>query len=179
MRLGVRLLFLLGLARFLPAILAADLEIRVQDSQNGAIANASVVVFDGKSRAQSLSGATDATGLVRFPGQSLSFPAKIRVAATGFETLEQTVAVETPDPVDIHLRPAMVHTTVDVVVTDAPNLTDSSERTALEIARTGACTVYDALDRLLPSAPIHVDAWLLLHGPASTHPQRAARSVPL
>jgi hypothetical protein len=154
MRLLGGFLFLLALGAPAPAILASDLRIQVLDSRDGVIGGASVVVFDGTSSSPQLSGVTDSTGRAVFADDSLSFPAKIRVAATGFETSERTVPEETPELVNVRLQPAIVHTTVDVVVTDAPNLGGSSERTALEIARTGARTVYDAVDQLLPSAYI-------------------------
>lgn len=77
----------------------------------------------------------------------------VRVSAPGFSS--RTVsAPKTGETVRVVLHPAPLVTAIDVVVKDAIAAEDASIRTstALEIERTGARTVFDAIDRLLPSA---------------------------
>jgi len=54
----------------------------------------------------------------------------------------------------LRLHPATIHTTVDVVVRDSPALGThlTSVGSALEIERSGARTVFDAVEKLVPSA---------------------------
>lgn len=77
----------------------------------------------------------------------------VRVSAPGFSS--RTVsAPKGGETVHVVLHPAPLVTAIDVVVKDAAVAEDASVRTstALEIERTGARTVFDAIDRLLPSA---------------------------
>jgi outer membrane cobalamin receptor len=154
MRLSRPFQFLVVLAACSCVILGEDLRIQVLDSRNGAVPGASVAVFDGTARSARVSGTSDVTGCLVVPGGTVTLPATVRVTATGFEPAETAVPGETSEPVIMRLRPAVIHTTVDVVVTDVTELRDSSERASFEIARTGARTVYDALDQLFPSAYI-------------------------
>jgi iron complex outermembrane receptor protein len=93
------------------------------------------------------SGSVIPTAVIEASGGSL------RISAPGFSS--RTVsAPKDGSTVRVVLYPAPLVTAVDVVVrdgasADASNVTTS---TALEIERTGARTVFDAIDRLLPSA---------------------------
>lgn len=78
----------------------------------------------------------------------------IRVTAPGFAS--RTVAAPRDGGVvRVTLYPSPLETVIDVIVRDSSAALDEgrvSSSTALEIERTGARTVFDAIDRLLPSA---------------------------
>jgi outer membrane receptor protein involved in Fe transport len=75
-------------------------------------------------------------------------PAEVRVQAEGFEPLIRSVE---GGPVVLRLEPAMVRTSVSVVVRDEAALPKPAGP-ALEIDRTAARTVLDGVDRLAPAA---------------------------
>ena len=77
---------------------------------------------------------------------------EIQVTAPGFDSLRQKVETNTPGGIRLQLVPAALHTTIDVVVHDAPAAETTVEQTALEIERGNARTVFDAVENLVPSA---------------------------
>ncbi len=81
----------------------------------------------------------------------LAPPLSIRVAAEGFEPASEAIRTAGGGTRVIRLRPAILRTSVDVVVRDEPDPMAPAE-TRLEIERTGARTVLDAVDRLVPGA---------------------------
>jgi len=125
---------------------AEQLKIRVVDSQDAVIVGAKVEIRDTKGL---ISDRTDKRGeLVA----SAELPASISATAPGFGTTG--LAIETPSPhwLIVRLEPAVLNTTIEILVRDEGGLTGTRERTALEIERIGARTVYDAIDRLVPGA---------------------------
>lgn len=128
---------------------AASLDIRILNTQGAAIAGARVEVQTLGPAKKLYSAATDEQGSVTFAADP---PVEVRVTAPGFELLKQRLDSQSTEPVRLTLRPATVHTAVEVVVRDVPGLEVTTERTALEIDRSGARTVYDAIDKLVPSA---------------------------
>jgi outer membrane receptor protein involved in Fe transport len=141
------MLFLLLLfnLKSVPAV-SSQLKIRVVDSQEAVIVGAAVEV---RGKDNSFSGQTDEKGEV---ATMVDLPATIRVSAIGFSDFDRRLEVLPSDWLVIRLRPAVVHTTIEVVVRDEDELTQTHERTALEIEREGARTVYDAVDKLVPGA---------------------------
>ena len=80
------------------------------------------------------------------------FGRTLRVSAPGFAPRTVTLA-EGEQSVRVTLEPAPVVTSIDVVVRQAPlESGTAATSTTLEIERTGARTVFDAIDRLVPSA---------------------------
>ena len=91
---------------------------------------------------------SDAEGLAAF---DLALPAEIRVTAPGFEPASAAIRTAGATGQLVRLRTAILRTSVDVVVRDEPDPMPSAE-TSLAAERTGARTVLDAVDRLVPGA---------------------------
>jgi len=143
-----KLLFWVLLAGLGGSLRAADLAVQVVDLQGAAIPGVAIEV-----RGLSVSKAvetvtTDAAGRASI---SVMLPVEVRVSATGFDPLVQRIEGGKAGDITLWLRPATLHTSVDVVVRDVPG-TEPSVSSALEIDKSGARTVYDAVDRLVPSA---------------------------
>jgi outer membrane cobalamin receptor len=125
---------------------AEEIRIRVVDPQEAVIVGATV---DLRSRGKHLSKETDQYGELVVQAE---LPLDIRVAAAGFDGSDLRLETYSGGDLAIRLRPATVHTTIEVVVRDEGAATGTSERTALEIDRRGARTVFDAVDKLVPGA---------------------------
>jgi len=130
---------------------AADLILCVVDPQGGTIAAATVEIRTLHGGKRPITVTTDADGSARVRFES---PAEIRVTATGFDPLVQTQEKSPQGAITLRLRPATIHTTVDVVVRETPALGThlTSVGSALEIDQAGARTVFDAVEKLVPSA---------------------------
>lgn len=76
-------------------------------------------------------------------------PAAVRVTAAGFEPLLATVEA---GPAELRLRPAIMRSSVEVVVREEASPAGPSVGAALEIERSGARTVFDAVETLVPGA---------------------------
>lgn len=125
---------------------AEEIRIRVVDPQEAVIVGAAVAI---RSQGNLISKQTNERGeLVA----QVEMPVDIRVTAAGFDPSDLKVKVAPDRDVTVRLRPATVHTTVEVVVRDEGAATGTTERTALEIDRGGARTVFDAVDKLIPGA---------------------------
>jgi outer membrane cobalamin receptor len=142
----LRLLALL--APGLPATAQSSrLQIRVVDSQGGSIPQATVQVQCADSPIITLS-TNDAgdTSLTCAP------PARVSAVAAGFGPVHRNVASwDDGPPLEVTLEPAMVRNSVDVVVSDGGTVPVASSD-MLEIEATGARTVFDAVEHLLPGA---------------------------
>jgi outer membrane cobalamin receptor len=121
----------------------------VVDSQDAAVPGATLEVRTLGTSPQVSSGVTDQHGMLAV---KMNLPVEVQVTAPGFEPLRRRVASPTAGGVRLQLTPASLHTTIDVVVRDAPATVITVEQTALEIDRGGARTVFDAVEKLLPSA---------------------------
>jgi outer membrane cobalamin receptor len=126
--------------------LAEQLKIRVVDSQEAVIVGAMVEI---RSRKSVISIQTDQRGELI---ASAELPARIHATATGFGASDLVLETLPMDRLVIRLKPAVLNTTIEVIVRDESELRQTSERTALEIERGGARTVYDAVDKLVPGA---------------------------
>ncbi len=147
-------LVILFLASSSASAFAEQLKLRVVDSQEAVIVGAGVEI---RGRQKSISTRTDERGeLVVTTG----LPADIHVTATGFGTSDLVVGTHTPEWIVIQMKPAVINTTIEVFIRDEGDLSQTRERTALEIERRGARTVYDAIDRLVPGAYVTRRAYM-------------------
>ena len=126
-----------------------EITFRVVDSQGAGVPGATLEVRTLGVPPHLSSGVTNAQGMWAV---KMDLPVEVGVAAPGFEPLHAKVENLTADAVVLSLTPATLHTTIDVVVHDSPAATATVEQTALEIDRTGARTVFDAVEKLVPSA---------------------------
>ena len=92
---------------------------------------------------------TDEAGVATM---SLTPPAAIRASAEGFEAATLPIRGASSGPLTIRLTPAIVATSIEVIVSEPLAVETATVSTALEIDRGGARTVFDAVDKLVPSA---------------------------
>ncbi len=146
------------LRTFLPIVLlvssslaahAEKITFRVVDSQNAAIPRATIEIRSINRNPTAFSGTTNAQGILTVKAH---LPVEVHVAAPGFESLRQKVEKNLPGGIRLRLLPAALHTTIDVIVHSAPGPDTTVEQTALEINRSGARTVFGAVEKLIPSA---------------------------
>ncbi|MCL6545274.1 MAG: TonB-dependent receptor [Bryobacteraceae bacterium] len=127
---------------------AEIIQIRVQDPHGLGIPGAEVEVRDPASGKVLLLARTGEGGSVALP---VTLPVRLRAAAAGFASETVDVRGLVDGGTTIRLKPAIVQTSVEVVVS-APALSQTEMvSTALEIDRAGARTVFDAMDRVVPS----------------------------
>jgi outer membrane receptor protein involved in Fe transport len=136
---------LLGLLWASAALAGQSLTLRILDPHGLPVAGATVMVRD-KHGARTVASGED--GAVA----GLEWPAEIRVTAPGFEPLVQRIESGPSGTLEVRLRPAILRTSVDVVVREEGEPLGPQVGTALEIERSGARTVLDAVDRLVPGA---------------------------
>lgn len=132
----------------------ADYELRVLDGGGAAVPRATVEIVgraEGAGDGAFSPLTTDAEGRARL---SLEPPAAVRVRAAGFEPLTRRVGADSGPELELRLVPAILSTTVEVTVREDAVLEGTVSSSALEIDRSGARTVYDAIDRLIPSAHV-------------------------
>ena len=126
---------------------AADLRLQVLDT-SGAAVPAAVVTLSCQDRpAARISLRTTSDGIAE---SACGQPAEVRVVAPGFEPVSRNIRSAESGTVVLRLVPALVHTTIDVVVRDAADAPITGS--ALEIDRSGARTVFDAVEKLVPAA---------------------------
>lgn len=99
---------------------------------------------------------------------SVQLPVTVQVKAPGFEPLNQKIDEASTGQVILHLMPAILHTSIEVMVKEEPAFTGSFEGSALAIDRSGARTVYDAVDKLIPGAYVP-SRGVLGHGVGSSN----------
>jgi iron complex outermembrane receptor protein len=120
-------------------------ELRILDPHGLPVAGALVEIRGAQGSRMARSAAD---GLV----SRIEAPAEIRVTAAGFETLATRIEARAAGTVELRLRPAILRTSVDVVVRDEGPAAGAAVGSALEIERSGARTVFDAVERLVPGA---------------------------
>ncbi|NWG14136.1 MAG: TonB-dependent receptor [Acidobacteria bacterium] len=128
---------------------AGDLSLRFLGPSESPVSGATVEFRLGAATRQPPSAVTDSDGRVKV---SVPLPVTVRAQAPGFETLVLKISKTDGGEVVLHMVPAVFHTSVEVMVKEDPASESSVERSALLIDRSGARTVYDAVDRLIPSA---------------------------
>jgi outer membrane cobalamin receptor len=92
---------------------------------------------------------SDQTGMAEV---SLAVPAVVRVAAEGFQPAVLDIRALPSGTITARLTPAVVETSVQVIVSEPVSTETATVGTALEIDRGGARTVFDAVDQLVPGA---------------------------
>jgi len=127
---------------------AANLELRVLDPHQAVIAGAVIEVRRAADK-HTVQLTADEAGRATV---EVELPAELRVSAPGFDPLVQRLEPGTSGEVSIRLRPATIHTRVDVIVRETPSEGPTTVGSALEIERGGARTVLDAVEQLVPSA---------------------------
>jgi iron complex outermembrane receptor protein len=137
--------FLLWLAAGAPLV-AEPMRLQVVDAHTAPVPGAAVEVREIGGQRRVWRQATNIHGIVEAP---LVPPVLVRVQAPGFETFEGRFEAAPVEPV--RLAPAPVRTSIDVVVRDAPLLAPVAG-TAMEIESSGARTVFDAVEKLVPGA---------------------------
>ncbi len=128
---------------------ADEITLRVVDSQDAAVPGAAIEVRSLGLPRTVISGVASQEGILRV---KVDLPAEVQVTAPGFDPLRQKVERAPLEGVRLPMTPAALHTTIDVVVRDIVAPASTVEQTALEIDRTGARTVFDAVEQLVPTA---------------------------
>ena len=145
----LRTFSLLVLLAFSPLARAEEVTFRVVDSQNAAVPGAAIEIRGVHASPKVVSGVADSQGVLKL---NVDLPFEIQVVAPGFESLRQKVEGNTLGGVRVQLVPAVLHTSINVVVRDTPGPETTVEQTALDIDRGGARTVFDAVENLVPGA---------------------------
>ena len=139
----VPFLMLSGLA----AAQVSQIQVRVIDSQGGAIPQASIRIQCGGGAKTALT-----TNSLGEAGVACRPPAELVVSAIGFAPVQTTLTNWSEGQAQtVTLNPAMIRNSVDVVVSDSATVPVISGDT-LAIDGTGARTVFDAVERLVPGA---------------------------
>jgi outer membrane cobalamin receptor len=147
---NLRICFLLLVVLFSSLATAAqELAFRVVDPQGAGVPGAAIEIRSVNASSKVFSGVTDAQGMLSVRAD---LPVEVQVVAPGFDPVRQRVEDNAPGGVKIQLVPAALHTTIAVVVHEAPAPETTVGQTALEIERGGARTVFDAVEKLVPSA---------------------------
>ncbi|MBN2319969.1 MAG: TonB-dependent receptor, partial [Acidobacteria bacterium] len=85
---------------------------------------------------------------------TVEVPVTVSVQMPGFEPLQRKIDSVPDGDIILQLVPDVFHLSVQVSVKDTPEMKDPVERSVLSIERSGARTVYDAIDKLIPSAHV-------------------------
>jgi iron complex outermembrane receptor protein len=149
LRLLYKLMFV-GLA-FTSYVHGKEFSLQILDPHAYAVPGAVVEIIGASSGNQNFSAVADKQGLARI---DLQPPATVRIKAPGFEPLNHRIIENSEERIILRLVPAILHTTVEVSVKEEPILENVSESSALVIDKSGARTVYDAVDKLVPSAHV-------------------------
>lgn len=121
------------------------LTLRLLDPQGLAVAGAAVEIRDAAGARTVISGSDgEVTGI--------QTPAEIRVTSPGFEPAAIRIEARGARSVELRLRPAVVRTSVEVRVRDEAEPSRPPAGDAVTIERSGARTVFDAVERLVPGA---------------------------
>lgn len=142
----MKLLSAIAAALAAASLQAADpgFEVKVLDAHGRPVPGATVECRSSRGAAHSV---TDDTGLVRI---DCAPQARIQVGAPGFE-FEGRAVEQPPGLLVFRLRPATLRTKVDVVVREIPEIGPAAG-TSVEIERSGARTVFDAVEKLVSGA---------------------------
>jgi len=137
--------FLLALLSATTALAGQTLTLRILDPHGLPVAAATVVIRDARGARTTASREDGGVGPVEPP-------AEIRVAASGFEPLVARLEERSAGRLELRLRPAVLRASVEVVVRAEDEPLTPQVGTALAIERSGARTVLDAVEQLVPGA---------------------------
>ncbi len=127
-----------------------EVQVRVVDPQGLPVFGARVEVNSPDRRNSPAVAMTPADGVAKF---EVDAPVEIVVRAAGFDPVRERIESTASDPAVIRLRPAMVRSSIDVIVRDDPG-TVTTVGSNLEIERTGARTVFDAVEQVVPGVAV-------------------------
>jgi outer membrane cobalamin receptor len=127
-----------------------EIQVRVVDPQGLSVSGARVEVRGPDRRHSPAVAATSTDGIARF---EVDVPIEITVQASGFDGFRERIESTTADPTVIRLRPAMVRSSIDVIVREDRD-TVTAVGSNLEIERTGARTVFDAVEQAVPGVSV-------------------------
>ncbi len=130
-------------------LFAEEFSLRILDPSEAAVPGASVEIRGPENVRQNILMVTDGQGCIT---ASMQLPVTVQVKAPGFEVLNRKIEEAPAGQVKLHLMPAILHTSIEVMVKEDPASEGSVERSAFVIDRSGARTVYDAVDKLIPGA---------------------------
>ncbi|MCS7315782.1 MAG: TonB-dependent receptor [Bryobacterales bacterium] len=128
------------------ALLAGPLDVQVLDPHDLPIPGASVEARDPSTGRILGFARTDENGIARL---EVVLPVRLTAKAPGFGA--EAVHVQQQGSLTLRLRPAVVSETIQVVVSEPSLGFTQTVATAIEMDRSGARTVFDAVDRLVPS----------------------------
>jgi len=129
--------------------IAGDLPIRVGDYGGSPVPGIVLEIRNVDRNAPVNSSPTDGEGRATV---NLAVPFTVTVETPGFEPLHRKIDTVPAGDIILRLTPAVFQVSVDVIVKDTAEIEGPIERSALMIERSGARTVYDAVDKLIPSA---------------------------
>jgi outer membrane cobalamin receptor len=132
-----------------PVLATEELTLQILDSSDAAVPGSIVEIRGSAQNRQVLSTIADSQGRAK---ATVQLPITVHVKATGFESLDRRIETLSVEQTTLHLMPAILHTSIEVLVQEDPASEESMERSALVIERSGARTVYEAIDKLIPSA---------------------------
>jgi len=127
-----------------------EVRVRVVDSQGLSVCGARVEVRGLDRRHSPGIAVTSTDGAAKFEADT---PVEITVQAPGFDLFRERIERTAAEPAVIRLRPAMVRSSIDVIVRDDRD-TVTTVGSNLEIERTGARTVFDAVEQLVPGVSV-------------------------
>ncbi len=133
------------------ALFSGELSFQVVDPEGEPVPGVVIEILGAEKNSPIVSVPTDLQGRTKI---TLKVPATIRVQTPGFEPLQRKIDSVSDGNIVLHLVPAIFHVAVDVIVKDNPEIDEPLEGSALRIERSGARTVYDAIDKLVPSAHV-------------------------
>jgi iron complex outermembrane receptor protein len=127
-----------------------EVQVRVVDPQGLSVSGARVEVRSPERRHSPAVAATSTDGTARF---DVDVPVEIIVQAPGFDLFRERIEGTTADPAVINLRPAIIRSSIDVIVRDDRDIV-TTVGSNLEIERTGARTVFDAVEQVVPGVSV-------------------------
>jgi outer membrane cobalamin receptor len=127
-----------------------EIQVRVVDPQGLSVSGARVEVRGPDRRHSAAVASTSTDGIARF---EVDVPIEITVQASGFDVFRERIERTTADPTVLRLRPAMVRSSIDVIVREDRD-TVTAVGSSLEIERTGARTVFDAVEQVVPGVSV-------------------------
>jgi outer membrane cobalamin receptor len=127
-----------------------EVQVRIVDPQGLPVPGARVEVNSPDRRNSPAVAVTSGDGVAKF---EVDAPVEVVVQASGFDLVRERIERRASDPAVIRLRPAMVRSSIDVIVRDDP-ATVTTVGSNLEIERTGARTVFDAVEQVVPSVAV-------------------------
>jgi outer membrane cobalamin receptor len=130
--------------------LNGEVRVRVVDSQELPVSGARVEARSPDRRQEPAISVTSADGTAKFDADA---PVEITVQAPGFDLYRDHIDKAAAGPTLIRLRPAIVRSSVDVIIREDRESV-ATVGSNLEIERTSARTVFDAVEQVVPGVSV-------------------------